>query len=133
MRCAFPYLQVYKGRLREGVHGQVVDLLFVTEEIKMAPLPAIREPYGAVPKILNKIIEAKTAHRCTQDCLAKTLGFPGGSYKPFIPVAKRIGLLSSDGTPTDTYNRFRDPNHRKTAIAKAVRTGYSERSHSAKV
>jgi hypothetical protein len=61
------------------------------------------------------------------------MGFPGGSYKPFIPVAKRIGLLSSDGTPTDTYNRFRDTNHRKTAMAQAVRTGYSERSHSAKV
>jgi hypothetical protein len=54
------------------------------------------------------------------------LGFPGGSYKPFIPVAKRIGLLSSDGTPTDTYNKFRDPNHRKTAMAHAVRTGYAD-------
>jgi hypothetical protein len=91
----------------------------------MADYPPFMNAYGAIPKILNKIVEAKTPQRFTQDYLANTLGCPGGSYKPFIPLAKRIGLLSSDGTPTDVYNRFRDPNHRKTAMAQAMRTGYA--------
>lgn len=92
----------------------------------MADYPPFMNAYGAIPKILNKIIEAKTPQRFTQDYLANTLGFNGGSYKPFISLAKRIGFLSSDGSPGDTYNRFRDPNHRKIAMAHAIRTGYTD-------
>jgi hypothetical protein len=92
----------------------------------MADYPPFMNAYGSVPKILNKIVEAKTPPRFTQDYLAKTLGFAGGSYKPFIPLAKRIGLLSSDGSPTDIYSKFRDPNHRRTAMAQAIRTGYAD-------
>jgi hypothetical protein len=92
----------------------------------MADYPPFMNAYGSVSKILNKILEAKTPQRFTQDYLAKTLGFSGGNYRPFIPLAKRMGLLSSDGTPTDIYNKFRDLNHSKTAMAQAVRTGYSD-------
>ena len=90
----------------------------------MADYPPFMNAPGAIPKILNKIIEAKTPSRFTQDYLASTLGFPGGNNRPFIPLAKRLGLLSSDGTPTKTFNRFRDPNHRKTAMAQAIRAGF---------
>jgi hypothetical protein len=92
----------------------------------MADYPPFMNASGTIPKILAKVIEAKTPQRFTQDYLAKTLGFPGGSAKPFIPLAKRLGLLSSDGAPTEVYNKFRDPNHRKTAMAQAMKTGYAD-------
>jgi hypothetical protein len=82
--------------------------------------------HGLVGRILAKIKEAKTPERFTQDYLAKTLGFASGSAKPFIPLAKRIGFLSSDGRPTELYGKFRDPNHSKTAMADAVRHGFSD-------
>ena len=92
----------------------------------MADYPPMMNSYGLVPKILEKIKEAKTPPRFTQDFLGTNLGFPGGSAKPFIPLAKRLGLLSSDGTPTEVYHRFRNPDHTKGAMARAVRAGYSQ-------
>lgn len=62
---------------------------------------------GLVSKILDKIKEAKTPDRFSQDFLGSVLGFPSGSAKPFIPLAKRLSLINSDGTPSVLYNQFR--------------------------
>lgn len=91
-----------------------------------AEYPPFMNAYGLIPKILGKIKEAKTPARFTQDFLGTNLGYSSGSAKAFIPFAKRLGLLSTDGTPTDTYNSFRNPDHSKTALAKAIRTGYAK-------
>jgi hypothetical protein len=76
--------------------------------------------------ILEKIRSAKTPDRFTQDFLSTKLGFKGGSYKQFIPLAKKLGLLGSDGAPTDLYRKFRNTDSSKVAMAKALRTGYGE-------
>jgi hypothetical protein len=82
--------------------------------------------YGNVTKILNKIKEAKTPDRFSQDYLETVLGFSGGSARPFVSLAKRIGFLNSDGTPTDIYRRFRNPAEAEQAMAEAIRIGYPE-------
>ena len=92
----------------------------------MADYPPFMNAYGLVPKILEKIREAKTPDRFTQDFLGTKLGFTGGSAKAFIPLAKRLGLLGSDGTPTDLYKRFRNPAQSGQAIASAIRNGYNQ-------
>ena len=92
----------------------------------MAKYPIFMNAYGLVPKILTKIKQAKTPGRFTQDFLATKLGFPGGSAKAFIPAAKRLGLLASDGTPTELFKRFRNPNESGVAMAAAMRTGYAD-------
>jgi hypothetical protein len=92
----------------------------------MADYPPYMNAYGNVTKILNKIKEARTPERFTQDYLETVLGFSGGSARPFISLAKRIGLLAGDGTPTDLYNRFRNPAQSEQAMADAIRFGYSE-------
>jgi hypothetical protein len=79
-----------------------------------------------VSKILNKIKEARTPDRFSQDYLETVLGFSGGGARPFIPLAKRIGLVGSDGTPTDLYHRFRNPAQSEQAMNDAVRIGYDE-------
>lgn len=83
---------------------------------------------GLVSKILDKIKVAATPDRFTQDYLATELGFGGGSARAFIPLAKRIGLIASDGTPTEIYKQFRSTNSStsKAAIAKAIKTGYAD-------
>lgn len=90
------------------------------------PLPPFMNSCGLPSKILRKIKDAKTPDRFTQDYLANTLGFSGSSAKPFIPLAKRLGLLSSDGTPTETYKQFRNAADSKAAMARAMRTGYAD-------
>jgi hypothetical protein len=92
----------------------------------MADYPPFINSYGLVTKILNKIKEAKTPDRFTQDYLGNTLGYSSGSAKPLIPLLKKIGFLSSDGVPTELYKQFRNPDHSKTAMGKALRKGYSD-------
>lgn len=88
-------------------------------------LPYISYP-GCIPRILKKIKEAKTPDRFTHDFFETKLGFKGGNYKQFIPLAKKIGLINTDGTPTDLYKKFRNSRTSKYSMAQAIKIGYSE-------
>jgi len=81
---------------------------------------------GLIPKILDKIKEARTPDRFSQDFLGTVLGFASGSAKPFIPLAKRLGLINSDGTPSALYNRFRGSEEEsKAAMAAAMKIAFA--------
>lgn len=77
-------------------------------------------------KILGKAKQAQTPDRFTADFLETKLGFRGGNSRQFIPFAKKLGLLRSDGTPTDLYKKFRNSSTSKAAMAQALRQGYRE-------
>lgn len=88
-------------------------------------IPYVIQP-GSIKKILSKIKEAKTPERFTQDFLETKLKCSGGNYRQFIPFAKKIGLLNTDGTPTDRYKKYRNPATSGAAIAESVKIGYKE-------
>ncbi len=90
--------------------------------------PPFMNATGNVSKILEKIKMAATPERFTQDFLATELGFSGGGARPFIPLAKKMGLIASDGTPTELYRQFRNTNHSasKAAMAQAIKNAYAE-------
>jgi len=88
-------------------------------------LPYVNQP-GSMVKILEKIQSAKTPDRFTTDFLTTKLGFKGGNSRQFMPLAKRLGFLASDGSPTDLYKKFRNTDSAKAAMAEALRTGYKE-------
>ena len=88
-------------------------------------LPYMSSP-GTLPKILNKIIEASVPENFNYDFLGTKLGFTGGNQKTFISWAKKCDLLNQDGTPTQIYKNFRNPDYRGAAMAKALKTGYIE-------
>ena len=94
----------------------------------MATHPPFLNNYGTVTNILNKAKAAATPERFTQDFLKTQLGFKSGNAQSFIPLAKRLKLLNSDGTPTDIYKSFRNPNPTvsKAAMAQAIRSGYAD-------
>ncbi len=92
----------------------------------MANYPPYMNATGLVKRILEKIKEASTPKRFTLDFLGTKLGFTGGSAKAFIPFAKRMGILESDGSPTDLYKKFRNPEESGRAMADAMRRGYAE-------
>lgn len=91
---------------------------------------AVDIPYVSIPgsivKILEKIKEAQTPEIFSQDFLKTKLGFNGGNYMTFISWAKKTGLLSSEGSPTQLYKQFRNPTTSAISIATALRNGYSE-------
>lgn len=90
--------------------------------------PAFMNATGNIPRILEKIRVAATPERFTQDYLATELGFSGGGARAFIPLAKKLGFLGSDGTPTELYKQFRNTNAEKskTAMAKAIKNAYPD-------
>jgi hypothetical protein len=88
--------------------------------------PPFMNSTGLVTKIFNKMISASQPERFTQDFLKSKLGFDGGSARPFIPLLKRLGFISTDGTPTPLYGKFRNDGERGRAMATAMRQGYRE-------
>jgi hypothetical protein len=94
-------------------------------QIMSTKLPYVVQP-GSIKKILEKVREAKTPDRFTTDFLDTKLGFRGGNYRQFIPLAKKLNLLNSDGTPTELYKAFRNPTTAKASIAEAMKSGYQE-------
>lgn len=88
-------------------------------------LPYVVQP-GSMARVLTKLMAAQTPERFTQDFLTTKLGFKGGNDKQFIPLAKKLGLLNSDGTTTDLYKKLRNPQTSKASMAAALRTGFRE-------
>lgn len=81
--------------------------------------------YGNIPKVFNKIITAQTPAKFTQDFLKSVLGVKSSSAQPVIPFMKRLGMLSSDGAPTNLYTQFRSDSKRGSAAAVALQNGYA--------
>ena len=88
-------------------------------------LMAVKLPYmlstSLIPKILEKIQNARRPDRFTQDFLETKLGHGGGSARPFIPLLKRMGFLGSDGVPTSLYDQFRNTETQANAVAEGMK------------
>lgn len=81
---------------------------------------------GSITKILEKIKEAATPESFSGDFLKTKLGFNGGNYLTFISWAKKCGLLTADGAPTQLYKQFRNPSSSEQSLALALKQGYAE-------
>ena len=92
----------------------------------MTDYPPFMNSYGLISKILDRIKEAKTPPKFTTDFLSTEIGYGSGSARPFIGFAKRLGLLASDGTPTDRYKAFRNSSTSGSAMAAAIKEGYDD-------
>lgn len=89
-----------------------------------AQLPYLHA-YGNISKCLERIKSASTPDRFTQDFLDTRLALKGGSAKPLIPFLKKTGFLSTDGSPTDIYRKFRNDDEAGAAAAAALKIGYA--------
>ena len=80
---------------------------------------------GTLEKMLDKIKAAQVPDRFTQDFVSTKLAMKGGTARACIPFLKKMGLVSSDGTPTELYREFRNPKKSRNALGKAFREVYS--------
>lgn len=78
-----------------------------------------------IAPIISKIQQAARPAKFTQEVL-KNLGFTSTNDRAFIPLAKRLGFLSDDGTPTVLYDQLKDKTTTKTILATQIKTLYSE-------
>lgn len=77
-------------------------------------------------RYLRRLKDAPPPPRFTQDFLTSKLGFKKGSANSIIPYFKRIGMLGSDGVPTELYKQFRNDSKSNQALAEGVKIGYSD-------
>lgn len=79
---------------------------------------------GTLEKILEKIKSASVPERFTQDFVNTKLAMKGGTANSCIPILKKMGLVGSDGSPTELYKEFRNPRKSPTALGKAFKRLY---------
>lgn len=81
---------------------------------------------GTLKKALDRIVEAPRPDKVNYDFLENILKIKGGSARSAIPILKRIGLVSSEGAPTDLYVKFQTQGGRGAAALAALRFGFAE-------
>ena len=86
-------------------------------------LPYLASP-GSIKTALDKIRSAAVPERVTGDFVQTKLAIKGGTGSAIAPFLKRIGLVASDGKPTDLYREFRNASQGGRAIAEAIKIGY---------
>lgn len=86
-------------------------------------LPYLASP-GSIKTCLDRIKAAATPDRVTTDFITTKLQIKGGTGSALIPYLKKIGLVASDGSPTEIYKQFRNHSTAGAATAAAVKTGY---------
>jgi len=89
----------------------------------MATLPYVTAP-GNVEKALKGIQSAATPPNVNQDFVKTILKIPGSSGNEMTAYLKKIGFAGPDGTPTETYKRFRNQATEGSAAADALKLGY---------
>jgi len=89
----------------------------------MAQLPYMISA-SVARRILEKIKEAPTPSKFTQNYLSTTLGFEGANDKAFISYAKSLGFLDAAGIPTNLYKQFRNPGLSHGALARGLMNAY---------
>ncbi|MCG8494240.1 MAG: DUF5343 domain-containing protein [Sneathiellales bacterium] len=80
---------------------------------------------GTLESMLEKIKTASVPEKFSHDFVSTKLAMKGGTARSTIPFIKKMGFATSDGTPTQRYSEFRNPEKSKFAIANAMREVYS--------
>lgn len=80
---------------------------------------------GTLEKMLEKIKAASVPERFTQDFVNTKLVLKGGTANSCIPFIKKLGLVGTDGIPTDLYREFRNPKKSRMALGKGFRKAYA--------
>jgi hypothetical protein len=81
---------------------------------------------GTLKRVLERLIDAQRPDKFNTDFLADVLKLTGGAARATVPILKKMGFLSSDGTPTDLYAKFRTETGRGGAALHGLRSAYVE-------
>jgi len=90
-----------------------------------AEYPPFMFGYGVIAAVIEKIQDRDAPDVFSHDYLRYTLGFSRESDRAFIALAKRMGLLTAEGKPTELYHDLRKPKQAHAALAKAMHQGYA--------
>ncbi len=78
-----------------------------------------------ISQIITKIQQAARPQKFTLEFL-RSIGFTSTNDRAFIPLAKKLGFLMEDGTPTSLYDQLKDSTCTATILALQIKNLYSE-------
>ncbi len=78
-----------------------------------------------IKPIITKIQQAARPQKFTIEFL-RTIGFTSTNDRAFIPLAKKLGFLMEDGTPTSLYDQLKDVTSSAKILATQIKILYSE-------
>ncbi|MDY0988726.1 DUF5343 domain-containing protein [Flavobacterium sp. CFBP9031] len=81
--------------------------------------------YATLPDFFNHIRDAQAPEKFTNTIL-KDLGYKSNNHRPFIPLMKALGFLSSDGSPTKRYHDYRNHSLSRSIMGEAIKEAYSD-------
>ncbi|WP_150212834.1 DUF5343 domain-containing protein [Candidatus Tokpelaia sp.] len=90
----------------------------------MASLPYVTS-HGNIEKALAGIKSAAVPEKVSLDFVKTILKIPGGSGNQMSTFLKKINFVTSDGSPTNLYKKFRNDSTSGQALAEAVRYAYA--------
>lgn len=91
----------------------------------MVEYPPYVDAYGQIKELFKKIKEAAVPPKFAQDFLSAVLGLKSSSYRPMIPLLKRMGFIDEANVPTPFYIEYRDDSKSKAIMARQVKKAYS--------
>lgn len=91
----------------------------------MALPTSYTQSYGVLGDFFGKIRDAQAPETFTHQIL-KDLGYKSNNHRPFIPLMKSLGFLSSDGSPTKRYHDYRNHALSKSIMGEALKEAYSD-------
>ena len=83
------------------------------------------QAYGVLGEFFGKIRDAQAPDKFGHQNL-KDLGFKSNNHRPFIPLMKSLGFLSSDGSPTQRYHDYRDHSKSREIMGEAIKEAYGD-------
>lgn len=75
--------------------------------------------------IFAKVRTAAKPERLNREILSKW-GFTASNDRAMVSIMKALGFTTENGTPTESYDRLRDPNDWRYVLAERMRDLYSE-------
>ena len=88
-------------------------------------LPYTSSP-GVFSSILQGIISAQRPEKFSGDFMNTVLKATGGSAIAVPPILKKMGFLTSDGSPTDLYSKFKTESGRSKAAFEGLKRAFPE-------
>lgn len=81
-----------------------------------------------LPAVFKKIVEGAPPDKFTVAHM-KSIGFTSSNDFGIPALLRDLGFLSSDGTPTERYNEYRDRSRSKAVLGQALKEAYEDLFH----
>jgi hypothetical protein len=83
------------------------------------------QAYGSLEEFFEQLRDAQAPDTLTHQIL-KDWGYKSNNHRPFIPLLKALGFLSSDGSPTQRYHEYRNHSKSKVIMGEALQEAYGD-------